>query len=109
MNLPPPDQLELVPEDSIEADVGRLIRTLTSAGWLTRKQLAPYVGWDERRIRAVAEAAGDRIVRGQKGFCLFDAATAEEITAACGALESQAAKNTSYCIAMRSKLHRRIG
>ena len=58
MNLPPPDQLELVPEDSIEADVAKLIRALTSAGWLTRKQLAPYVGWDDRHLRAVAEAAG---------------------------------------------------
>jgi len=109
MNLPPPDQLELVPEDSIEADVGKLLRVLTSAGWLTRKQLAPYVGWDDRHLRAVAEAAGDRIVRGPKGFCLFDDASLDDIKHAIAICEAQSTKMAAYSLTLRQKLHGRIG
>lgn len=102
-------QLELVPEEQVQDQVYQLIRVLTSAGWCTRKVLHLRLGWDERTIRAVAEAAGDRIVRGQKGFCLFEDASTDDILAACNGLESQASKNTAYCLALRSKLHGRIG
>lgn len=104
-----PTQLELVPEEQVQDQVAQLIRVLTTAGWCTRRILHARLGWDERVIRAVAEAAGDRIVRGQKGFCLFEDASAEEILAACNGLESQASKNTAYCLALRAKLHGRIG
>ena len=104
-----PTQLELVPEEQVQDQVAQLRRVLTSAGWCTRKVLHLRLGWDERTIRAVAEAAGDLIVRGQKGFCLFEDASSDDILAACGGLESQATKNTAYCLALRSKLHRRIG
>ena len=102
-------QLELVPEEQVQDQVYQLIRVLTSAGWCTRKVLHLRLGWDERTIRAVAEAAGDRIVRGPKGFCLFDDASLDDIKHAIEICESQSTKMAAYALTLRQKLHGRIG
>ena len=105
----PPTQLELVPEERIEEEVGQLRRVLHASGWLTRKQIRVLLGWDERHIRAVAEAAGDDIVRGPMGFCLFADASSDDIQAAAAICETQSTKMASYALALRVKLHGRIG
>ena len=104
-----PTQLELVPEDQVQDQVAQLVRVLTSAGWCTRKILHLRLGWDERTIRAVAEAAGDRIVRGPKGFCLFDDASLDDIKHAIAICEAQSTKMAAYSLTLRQKLHGRIG
>ena len=104
-----PTQLELVPEDQVQDQVAQLVRVLTTAGWCTRKVLHLRLGWDERTIRAVAEAAGDRIVRGPKGFCLFDDASLDDIKHAIAVCEAQSTKMAAYSLTLRQKLHGRIG
>jgi hypothetical protein len=64
-------QLEFVPVQPTAEDVSKLLSVLMTLGWMTRKQLASHLSWSERSIRAVAEAAGDDIVRGPKGFREF--------------------------------------
>lgn len=78
-------------------------------GWLTRKQLGERLGWDERTVRAVAEAAGPEIVRGQLGFCFFENATIEQINHSANQALSQAGKMTAYGLGLMQRVHKRVG
>lgn len=52
------------------SDVNDLIRLLELCGWQTRAEIADHLRWDNRHIRAVAVAAGAKVVCGPKGFNL---------------------------------------
>ncbi len=55
-----------------------LIRSLDGRGWRTAKSLIAELGWSDRQIRAVAESSADRIISGQKGYCLLEQAAVED-------------------------------
>src|SRR5437870_2974869 len=84
-------QMELGEHQIDEADlrVAQLLNLLRLNGWQTRKDIAAYFLWDERTVRAVAEAAGTKVVRGQKGFNHIDRTTPEELNACAGPFMSQ--------------------
>ena len=79
--LDPQPTLPLFKAQKEDPNVDRFLALLRAYGHLTRKQIGAITGWTERDVRALAEAAGLEVVRGQKGFCLFDGAAADEILA----------------------------
>lgn len=71
-------------------DVERLIAKLSGKGWLNASTLKPLTGWNDRKIRAVANASNGRVISGQKGYRLTSEATRAEIDHACNWLRHQA-------------------
>jgi hypothetical protein len=92
-----------------DPNVERFLRLLGVYGHLTRRQFAQITGWTEREVRALAEAAGDEVVRGQQGFCLFDNAPVDEALHAAEDAISQGKKMIRYGLAIKRRLHGRIG
>lgn len=92
-----------------DPNVDRFLGLLRHYGRLTRRQVAAITGWNERDIRALAEAAGDQVVRGQHGFTLAESADLEEIKHAADAAISQGKKMIHYGVALRRRAHGRIG
>ena len=95
-----------------DPNVDTLKHLLRAHGHLSRAQLTQMTGWTERDVRALAEAAGSDIVRGQHGFALFDplfdAGGADEINRAAEASISQGKKQIRYGMALKRRLHQRI-
>jgi hypothetical protein len=102
-------ELPLFKAQKEDPNVGRFLALLRAYGHLTRKQIGAITGWTERDVRALAEAAGLEVVRGQKGFCLFDGAAADEILDAAEDSVSQGKKMIRYGLGLKRMLHRRIG
>lgn len=101
-------QLTLLAPDVTEAHVDDLLRLLRDQGWLTRRKLCPLTGWSERTIRAVAEQAGDRVVRGPRGYNVPESCSVDELIHAAGIAESQGKKMIAYGQALRHVAHRRV-
>lgn len=109
-------QLELILQDLTQADVDEFVQLLKSRSqggpdaspWLTRKELVQLLGKSERDIRALAEAAGPEIVRGQKGFAHFDNAPLDLIKEAADQAQAQGKKMLRYSIRLRRRAHARI-
>lgn len=94
--------------------IAELLTLLTDRGWLTRRQLHELTGWNDREVRAIAEAAfmatgRPQIVRGPLGFCAFDRATDDQVHHASDIAVSQGKKMIRYGLALRRRLHQRIG
>lgn len=91
--------------------IATLVETLkqSSSGWLTRKEITAKLGWSERFIRLVAEAAGPQIIRGQKGLAHFSRGTVDEILAAANQSISQGKLMIHYGIKLRQTAHQLIG
>jgi hypothetical protein len=93
-------------------DVDRLTAHLCFArGWQTRQQIGDALGWNERKIRDVAESMGSKIVRGQKGFHLTASVPREElglVVQAADAFISQGKRMIRYGIALKNWLHKQI-
>lgn len=98
----------MFPHVTPEADIASLMQLLRTYGWLTRKALTTQLGWAERRIRAVAEAAGADVVRGPRGFNLFDNCSLDEINHCAAIAEGQGKKMVEYAVALRRRAHARI-
>lgn len=92
-----------------DPNVDRFLGLLRHYQRLTRRQMSAMTGWSERDIRALAEAAGDQVVRGQAGFTLTETADLVEIQHAAEAAISQGKKMIRYGVALRRRAHRRIG
>jgi hypothetical protein len=101
--------LSFVRDAKPEADLARLIAVLREHGWLTRDALGRLTGWPERYLRALAEAAPDQIVRGQKGFNLIELADETEILRAAEAQISQGKKMIRCGCRWKRLLHARVG
>lgn len=77
-------QLSLFPaareRTATPAEIALLDRTLSGAGWLTRRQIAAVLGWTERKVRAVA-SADKRFISfpGSPGYKLRSDCTREEM------------------------------
>lgn len=72
-----------------EEDISALMKALDEAGgWMKAREFpAP---WNERRLRAVANASGGRVISGQRGYKLTRLATIEEVQHAAAWLRHQA-------------------
>lgn len=101
-------ELPLFDADRDDPNVERLVRLLRAHGHLTRTQIRQITGWSERDIRALAEAAGDEIVRGQNGFCLTELAGLDEATEAARIAISQGKKMIRYGLALKRRIHARV-
>lgn len=62
-----------------EQDMRAFRDQLRANGWQTRRQLCQALGWEERKVRSIAEALGDEIVRGQAGFKLVSMIERDEL------------------------------
>ena len=99
------------------SNVRWLLRLLKEHGWQTRREIAEAIRTDgltvsasysERWVRAVAEAAGAKIVKGQAGFNHIDNCTIEEILHAANQSISQGKLMIKYGIALKQQAHRRV-
>lgn len=95
-------------EGEAEAHVEELLQLLHTYGWLTRRALKQIEGWSERTTRAIAEAAGDRVVRGPRGFNAFEKCSLDEIEHCAAIAEGQGNKMINYALALRKRAHRRL-
>jgi len=95
------------------ADLADFRAALISAGtWQTRADLAARLGWDERKIRAVAQALGGSVVRCQAGYKLTAACTRDDLglmTQAANAAGSQGRLQIAYEVAMLRAIHAMVG
>ena len=106
---PQSPELPLFKADADDANVERFLGLLRHYGRLTRRQFVSITGWTERDLRALAEAAGAQVVRGQEGFCLFERADAEQVLRAAEAAISQGKRMIRYGLALKRRLHGRVG
>jgi hypothetical protein len=104
-----PIELPLFKAEKFDPSVGKFLELLAIHGHLTRRRFAELTGWTDRDVRALAEAAGEKVVRGQKGFCLFDAATIDEALDAAQDAISQGKKMIRYGVALKRRIHGRVG
>lgn len=96
------------------ANVEWLIETLKGRGWMTRKEILRYAGFpvtahNERWVRALVEAAGPDIVKGQQGFNHISRCKFDEITHAANQAISQGRLMVHYGIALRRRAHALVG
>ena len=87
-----------------EADVELLSSYLVMRGWRTASELSDD-GYNDRELRAIAEASAGRIISGQRGYALMSECTPEEIDRAASWLESQARKMLARATAIRRRFH----
>lgn len=96
------------------ANVQWLIETLKARGWMTRKEILRYAGFavtphNERWVRALVEAAGADIVKGQQGFNHISNCKFDEITHAANQAISQGRLMVHYGIKLRKRAHALVG
>ena len=86
---------------------------LSTHGWQTRQQMGEGLGWNDRKIRAVGQAMGTEVVRGQHGYTLLDLVPDEElhkVEHAAQAILSQSRNNEAYGLGLlRAVAERRPG
>jgi len=70
-------------------DHDRLVKDLSGSIWQTARELR-RLGWNERKLRAVASLSRGRIVSGQKGYALIESVSDEEAMHAAAWLDAQA-------------------
>jgi hypothetical protein len=72
-----------------ELEVANFIGLLGN-GWASARSIEQFTGWDERKIRALAEGSQGRVISGQRGYKLTAHATDQEVANCRRALTSQA-------------------
>jgi len=80
-------QLELLPPKGpkvLDSDVAKMLQILAGNGWLTSGQIQALTEWQERYVRAVANASRGRVLSypGSPGYKLTREATKAEVDAA---------------------------
>ena len=91
-------------------EIERVLAILAKSGkWMTALEIAQEHGLTYRKVRAIAAAAGDRILSfpGSPGYRLFRQATIEEVSRAIDATEHQAHEMMRRSIAWRRAYHSR--
>lgn len=86
-----------------ERDIETLSHCLRGSGWVTAATLSTF--FNDRTLRAIAEASNGRIISGQRGYALMSECTPEEIDRAASWLESQAKKMLARATAIRRRFH----
>ena len=94
---------EVTPEE-----VDALVEFLSGKGWITARQIAAATGIDDRRLRAIVEHCGARILSGPgcPGYRYYDKDALPHAEHAIACLESQAAKMLKRALAYRHRYHR---
>jgi hypothetical protein len=103
---------ETIPHGATEAEIANFSAHLISHGWQTRREIVVALGWDDRKIRQVAQAMGGRVVRCQLGYKLTASCDRNDIphmTQAADAAGSQSAIQRAYELAMRHAIHALVG
>ena len=88
-------------------DVRLLLGVLRGAGWVNAKLLARLTGYDDRKLRAVANASDGRVISGNAGYKLTKEATNEEINECVGRLKAQADKMVMRIVSIERARHYR--
>lgn len=100
-----------IPHD--HPNVKWLVELLKARGWMTRQMILAEAGrtggkYSERWVRALVNAAGSQIVKGQEGFNHVDNVTIDEGNHAANQSISQGKKMIRYGIEVRKAMHARI-
>ena len=64
-----------------ETDVAQLVTALKGTGWRLRRDLERVLGWNDRKVRAVAEASQGEVLGSDLGYRLTIEASCTEIEA----------------------------
>lgn len=88
-----------------DQELDRFIAALGSRRWRTAADLTAATGFSDRKLRALAAASDDRIISGQRGYCLLAEATPAEITHAADWIISQGKKMIRRGIKIRKAAH----
>jgi hypothetical protein len=96
------------------ADVDWLVRIVAAHGWMTRREIVQAAGlqvteWHLRWVRGLVEAAGPRIVKGQKGFNVPQNCTVEELKHAANQQISQGQHMVDYGVSLLRLAHKMVG
>jgi hypothetical protein len=102
-------ELPLFKRERDDPDVRDLVEMLRRRGWMTRAQIEEETGWSDRTIRGLAEASGDQVVRGPRGFNAFENCDDGEIIKAATISENQAKRMLDYGLKLKRRLHARVG
>ena len=102
-------QLEFVRDEPTPESVGEFVGYLSWNGWRTRRHLVEKFGISERQVRLLAERAGADVVRGPKGFAHFEHVEVDEARHCAEIAISQGKKMIRWGLALKRKLHQRIG
>jgi hypothetical protein len=101
------------PTEESERDVLRTLSQFAATGqrWTTAVQIGILLGWGEsentrRKIRAIAEVNRHKILSGQRGYCLLEYATREEIQHAVNWFAAQRRAFEAAEIAYTNYLHK---
>lgn len=101
-------QLELYTGGVSDADAMSLRLHLAANGWQTRAQISQALGWNIRKIPAVADLLGTDIIRGQRGFKLTAHLTPDDLPIALESAEhfiSRGKNEIRHGIALKKRLH----
>lgn len=82
---------------------------LYGRGWQTARELKQSRGWNDRSLRAWAAASEGKIISGQRGYCLLEEATAEEINHAHAWLISQGKAMIKRGLQIKKRAHAKVG
>ena len=101
---------QTLPKGVTEADLANLRSYLISsaASWRTRDDIGAALKWEDRKIRAAAQALGSTIIRGQLGYKLTAACTRDDaplMLQAADAAGSQARHMRAYELEVRKAIH----
>lgn len=102
------------PVEKENVNVRWVVDTLKANGWTTRRELLRQAGlayndWNARWIRKLMEAAGDDVVKGQKGFNHIKNCTVEEMREAAKQSISQGKEMVHYGIRLLRRAHAMVG
>jgi hypothetical protein len=104
-------QIEMFTGGVSDVDVSNLRAWLAVRDWQTRAEIATGLGWNIRKISAVADLLGTDIIRGQLGFKLTQQLTRDDMPFALGSAEqfiSRGKDEIRHGIALKKRLHQMI-
>jgi hypothetical protein len=116
-DAPAPAPQDLAPLFTIKPDhpnVKWMLELVKKNGWMTRKEIIRAAGRpvnddNIRWIRALANACGGKILKGQRGFKPLEDGTAAEISAVMNQTKSQIGESQRYLLQLMHEYHRRLG
>lgn len=104
------------PAPAVSAEeVATFCRLLRGKRWqkaqwvVVEASMVAGLDWNERRVRAIAEASGGAVVSypGSPGYCLLDEASLAEIDHAVAALQSQGQRMIARSLALDKRARQR--
>lgn len=92
-----------------EADIELLIEILghSETQWVKANEISTATCWNDRKIRAIANAAKGKIISSDRGYKLLRHATTKEINECLGRLEHQANQMIARAVEIKRLYHAR--